>query len=178
MERANHISIAMLDDVDSNGTARSKVDAAVTPSKQPCGSTVSFHNIHYKVQLKGGTLCRRKSSPKEILVDLRLVLHTVQTSSELTPAGSLRNLSLLFSLSWIWFVMDSHIFIFSGTNAHLIRMKRRNVTSRSRRFFGGGWLSIVIRLLRWLLFWWCSHKFPRGKNKTFQARPCSLITWY
>lgn len=76
MERANHISIAMVEDIDSNGTGRSKVDAAVNQNKQACGSTVSFHNIHYKVQLKGGIFCRRKTSPKEILVDLKLVFHT------------------------------------------------------------------------------------------------------
>lgn len=76
MERANHISIAMVDDIDSNGTRRSKVDAAVDQNKQACGSTVSFHNIHYKVQLKGGMVCRRKTSPKEILMDLKSVFQT------------------------------------------------------------------------------------------------------
>lgn len=79
MERANqhrHISITMVDDIGGNGTGRSKVDAAVNQNKQPCGSTVSFHNIHYKVQLKGGMFCRRKTSPKEILVDLKLVSQT------------------------------------------------------------------------------------------------------
>lgn len=73
MERVNHISISMVDDIDSNGTGRLKVDTAVNPNQQACGSTVSFHSIHYKVQLKGGIFCRRKTSPKEILVDLKLV---------------------------------------------------------------------------------------------------------
>lgn len=80
MERANHISIAMVDDIGSNGTGRSKVGTAVNQNKQACGSTVSFHNIHYRVQLKGGMFCRRKTSPKEILVDLKLVFHTMMSN--------------------------------------------------------------------------------------------------
>lgn len=74
MERANHINIAMMDDIDVNGTSRSKVMSDIDQDKQPCGSTVSFHNIQYKVQLKGGVFCKKKTSPKEILVDLKLVL--------------------------------------------------------------------------------------------------------
>lgn len=74
MERANHINIAMMDDIDVNGTSRSKVMSDIDQNKQPCGSTVSFHNIQYKVQLKGGVFCKKKTSPKEILVDLKLVL--------------------------------------------------------------------------------------------------------
>lgn len=74
MERANHINIAMIDDIDTNGMSRSKVMSAIDQNKQPCGSTVSFHDIQYKVQLKGGVFCKRKTSPKEILVDLKLVV--------------------------------------------------------------------------------------------------------
>lgn len=82
MERANHINIAMVDDIDSNGTGRSKVDTTVERTKQPCGSTVSFHHIQYKVQMNGGIFCKRKTSPKEILVDLKLVLKTVHLLSD------------------------------------------------------------------------------------------------
>lgn len=82
MERANHINIQMVDDIDSNGTGRSKVDTAVERTKQPCGSTVSFHHIQYKVQMNGGVFCKRKTSPKEILVDLKLVLNTVYLLSD------------------------------------------------------------------------------------------------
>lgn len=80
MERANHINIAMIDDIDTNGTGRSKAVShltAVDQNKQPCGSTVSFHNIQYKVQQRGGFFCKRKSSAKEILADLKLVLPSV-----------------------------------------------------------------------------------------------------
>lgn len=77
MERANHINIAMIEDIDTNGTGRSKVNATVDQNKQPCGSTVSFHNIQYKVQQRGGFFCKRKSSTKEILADLKLVLTSV-----------------------------------------------------------------------------------------------------
>lgn len=73
MERANHINIAMIEDIGTNGTARSKVVAAMDQNKQPCGSTVSFHNIQYKVKLKSGFFCKRKTSPREILVDLKSV---------------------------------------------------------------------------------------------------------
>ena len=96
MERANHINIAMMDDIDANGTARSKVITAVEQSKQPCGSTVSFHNIHYKVQLKGGFLCQRKTNPKEILFNLKLVKQIGRALCFL-PVVSV-SLSRLFSL--------------------------------------------------------------------------------
>lgn len=77
MERANHINIAMIDDIDTNGTGRSKVITAIDQKKQQCGSTVSFHNIQYKVQLRGGFFCKMKTNTKEILVDLKLVVKTV-----------------------------------------------------------------------------------------------------
>lgn len=75
MERANHVNIAMIEDIGANGTVRSKVMAAMDQNKQPRGATVSFHNIQYKVQLKSGLLCRRKTSPREILVDLKSVVN-------------------------------------------------------------------------------------------------------
>ncbi|MEQ2207180.1 ATP-binding cassette sub- G member 2 [Xenoophorus captivus] len=34
------------------------------------GSTVSFHNIHYKVKQGGGLFCRKKATTKDILIDL------------------------------------------------------------------------------------------------------------
>lgn len=37
------------------------------------GATVSFHNIHYKVQ-QGGGCCRRKKTTKDILIDLNGIL--------------------------------------------------------------------------------------------------------
>lgn len=73
MERAGHIRVAVTDDMDINGTmAMSKVTADADRNKMPHGSTVSFHNIHYKVQLKRGFF--GKTSPKEILTDLKLVV--------------------------------------------------------------------------------------------------------
>lgn len=73
MERATHINIAMIEDTGTNGTARSKVVTALDQNKQRRGSTVSFHNIQYKVQLQSGFFCKRKTSPREILVDLKSV---------------------------------------------------------------------------------------------------------
>uniref|UniRef100_A0A671WF81 Broad substrate specificity ATP-binding cassette transporter ABCG2 n=1 Tax=Sparus aurata TaxID=8175 RepID=A0A671WF81_SPAAU len=87
MERANHVNIAMIEDIGTNGTARSKVTAAVDQNKKPCGSTVSFHNIQYKVQLKSGFLCKRKTSPREILVDLNGIMRP-GLNAILGPTGS------------------------------------------------------------------------------------------
>uniref|UniRef100_A0A8C4GWP5 Broad substrate specificity ATP-binding cassette transporter ABCG2 n=1 Tax=Dicentrarchus labrax TaxID=13489 RepID=A0A8C4GWP5_DICLA len=88
MERANHINIAMIEDIgNTNGTARSKVVTAMDQNKQPCGSTVSFHNIQYKVQLKSGFLCKRKTSAREILVDLNGIMRP-GLNAILGPTGS------------------------------------------------------------------------------------------
>ncbi|KAJ8403640.1 hypothetical protein AAFF_G00349660 [Aldrovandia affinis] len=65
-DRSNHISIPMVEDTRSNGTSRGKGGTM----KAPHGSTVSFHNIHYNVELKSGFLCKRKVTTKEILADL------------------------------------------------------------------------------------------------------------
>lgn len=73
MERANHINIAMTDSTDNNGSAGSKVTAAADRSGQPLGSTVSFHNIQYKVQLRSRIFGKEKHGWKEILTDLKLV---------------------------------------------------------------------------------------------------------
>uniref|UniRef100_A0A3B4YLZ5 ATP binding cassette subfamily G member 2 (JR blood group) n=1 Tax=Seriola lalandi dorsalis TaxID=1841481 RepID=A0A3B4YLZ5_SERLL len=56
-------------------------------SRYPCGSTVSFHNIQYKVQLKSGFFCKRKTSPKEILVDLNGIMRP-GLNAILGPTGS------------------------------------------------------------------------------------------
>uniref|UniRef100_A0A3B4YFA8 Broad substrate specificity ATP-binding cassette transporter ABCG2 n=1 Tax=Seriola lalandi dorsalis TaxID=1841481 RepID=A0A3B4YFA8_SERLL len=65
----------------------SKVITATDQNKQPCGSTVSFHNIQYKVQLKSGFFCKRKTSPKEILVDLNGIMRP-GLNAILGPTGS------------------------------------------------------------------------------------------
>jgi len=71
MERACHVNIAMIEDVSTNGLARSKTGTTAVQNKQPCGSTVSFHNIQYRVNLRSGVLCRAEISPREILVDIK-----------------------------------------------------------------------------------------------------------
>ncbi|XP_056136055.1 broad substrate specificity ATP-binding cassette transporter ABCG2-like isoform X1 [Lampris incognitus] len=85
MERASHINIAMIEDVGVNGGAKSKV--ITTMDKQLCGSTVSFHNIQYKVELKTGLLCQRKTTPREILVDLNGIMKP-GLNAILGPTGS------------------------------------------------------------------------------------------
>lgn len=74
MEQGGHINIAMVEDISTNGTAGSKTDASVDWNREPHGSTVSFHNIQYKVHQKSGFLCTKSSSTREILVDLKWVL--------------------------------------------------------------------------------------------------------
>ncbi|TNN89467.1 ATP-binding cassette sub-family G member 2 [Liparis tanakae] len=68
MEKGCHINLAMTEDVDANGTAWSKV----VPDEST-GSTVSFHNIQYKVPLRSGFFCKRKTSHREILFDLKFL---------------------------------------------------------------------------------------------------------
>ncbi|XP_028273746.1 ATP-binding cassette sub-family G member 2-like [Parambassis ranga] len=87
MERANHINIAMTEDTGTNGIKRSKVGTAMDQNKQPRGSTVSFHNIQYKVHLKSGILCKRKVTPREILMDLNGIMRP-GLNAILGPTGS------------------------------------------------------------------------------------------
>ncbi|XP_062871714.1 broad substrate specificity ATP-binding cassette transporter ABCG2 [Trichomycterus rosablanca] len=39
-----------------------------------CGATVSFHNIHYRVESRSGILCKRKTVYKDILVNLNGIM--------------------------------------------------------------------------------------------------------
>ncbi|KAG9347083.1 hypothetical protein JZ751_006010 [Albula glossodonta] len=68
-ERSKHINIPMAEYASSNGATGGQ-GANV---KSPHGSTVSFHNIHYSVDLKSGPVCKRKVTTKEILVDLKFL---------------------------------------------------------------------------------------------------------
>uniref|UniRef100_A0A8C7YDG5 Broad substrate specificity ATP-binding cassette transporter ABCG2 n=1 Tax=Oryzias sinensis TaxID=183150 RepID=A0A8C7YDG5_9TELE len=56
-------------------------------NQQPCGSTVSFHNVHYKVQLKSGPVCQRKRNPMQILMDLNGIMRP-GLNAILGPTGS------------------------------------------------------------------------------------------
>nr|XP_057923955.1 broad substrate specificity ATP-binding cassette transporter ABCG2-like [Doryrhamphus excisus]XP_057923956.1 broad substrate specificity ATP-binding cassette transporter ABCG2-like [Doryrhamphus excisus] len=42
--------------------------------QQQQGAVVSFHNIHYKITQPGGCLCRRKTTFKDILIDLNGIM--------------------------------------------------------------------------------------------------------
>ncbi|XP_066574197.1 broad substrate specificity ATP-binding cassette transporter ABCG2 [Amia ocellicauda] len=70
--KAHHTSINMTEEVSTNGN--SVRTFPTQDNKAPQGSTVSFHNIHYKLDLKTGPLCRRKTSTKEILNDLNGIM--------------------------------------------------------------------------------------------------------
>uniref|UniRef100_A0AAX7SFS9 Broad substrate specificity ATP-binding cassette transporter ABCG2 n=1 Tax=Astatotilapia calliptera TaxID=8154 RepID=A0AAX7SFS9_ASTCA len=85
--KTSHINIAMIEDIGTNGMAVSKVGTGVDGTKQRCGSTVSFHNIQYKVQQQSGFLCKRKILSKEILVDLNGIMRP-GLNAILGPTGS------------------------------------------------------------------------------------------
>ncbi|KAM6939774.1 broad substrate specificity ATP-binding cassette transporter ABCG2d [Xenentodon cancila] len=87
MERSSHINIAMTEDASANGTARSNAGASVEWNQQPCGSTVSFHNVHYKVQQKSGFVCKESTSPRKILGDLNGIMRP-GLNAILGPTGS------------------------------------------------------------------------------------------
>ncbi|XP_046901590.1 broad substrate specificity ATP-binding cassette transporter ABCG2d isoform X3 [Hypomesus transpacificus] len=87
MERANHINIAMTDDPTTNGMPKSKVIFTVDKSWQPMGAVVSFHDIQYKVVVKSGPLCKRKVTPRGILVDLNGMMRP-GLNAILGPTGS------------------------------------------------------------------------------------------
>uniref|UniRef100_A0A8C8I1T6 ABC transporter domain-containing protein n=1 Tax=Oncorhynchus tshawytscha TaxID=74940 RepID=A0A8C8I1T6_ONCTS len=58
--------ILVMEDRGTNGSLESTGTA-----KSPQGSTVSFHNVHYKVTQRSGCLCiKRKTTTKDILIDL------------------------------------------------------------------------------------------------------------
>ncbi|KAK5926186.1 hypothetical protein CgunFtcFv8_021778 [Champsocephalus gunnari] len=86
MERANHINIAMIEDIGTNGTVGSKVAPGAEQSPKR-GSTVSFHNVGYRVQLQSGFVCRRKTSHREILLDLNGIMRP-GLNAILGPTGS------------------------------------------------------------------------------------------
>ncbi|KAL4618171.1 ATP-binding cassette sub-family G member 2-like [Arapaima gigas] len=69
----NHVDITMEEGIRSNGNSK-EPGATSKSAKSPYGSNVSFHNIHYKVTLKSGPLCKRKVTTKEILVDLNGIM--------------------------------------------------------------------------------------------------------
>ncbi|XP_051983209.1 broad substrate specificity ATP-binding cassette transporter ABCG2d [Xyrauchen texanus] len=69
-----------------NGMARSKV-ITMEAIRQHHGATVSFHSIHYRVEQKTGSLCRKKTFHKEILVDLNGIMRP-GLNAILGPTGS------------------------------------------------------------------------------------------
>ncbi|KAK9540518.1 hypothetical protein VZT92_002965 [Zoarces viviparus] len=83
--RGCHINIGLTEDDGTNGMA--KAATAADQKKPPSGSTMSFHNIQYKVQQKSGLLCKRKTSPREILFDLNGIMRP-GLNAILGPTGS------------------------------------------------------------------------------------------
>ena len=75
IEKVGHINVAMLDDISPKNGLKGPTStlSSVEQGKQACSSTVSFHNIQYKVQLKNSFFCIGENSrvTREILVDLK-----------------------------------------------------------------------------------------------------------
>ncbi|XP_071019973.1 broad substrate specificity ATP-binding cassette transporter ABCG2-like [Oncorhynchus clarkii lewisi] len=68
MSQPLNSQIPGMEDTKTNGTP--KYESTGT-AKSLQGSTVSFHNIHYKVTQRSGCLCiKRKTTTKDILIDL------------------------------------------------------------------------------------------------------------
>lgn len=67
-ENQTHISI-MMSDSSINGIPNRK-QSSQDPSVSG-GTTVTFHNICYRVKVKSGFICCRKTIDKEILRDIK-----------------------------------------------------------------------------------------------------------
>ncbi|CAL8331717.1 unnamed protein product [Lota lota] len=91
IEKVGHINVTMLDDIGhTNGlVGPNSTFNSMKQAKQTCSSTVSFHNIQYKVQLKNSLFCTGKNSrvTREILVDLNGVMRP-GLNAILGPTGS------------------------------------------------------------------------------------------
>ncbi|XP_076004157.1 broad substrate specificity ATP-binding cassette transporter ABCG2d [Genypterus blacodes] len=74
-----------MEDIRINGVDGSKVITSTDQTKQPCGSIVSFHNIHYKVLQNTGFFC--KTTSRDILVNLNGIMKP-GLNAILGPTGS------------------------------------------------------------------------------------------
>ncbi len=70
------ITVQMTGVRDLNNESRTPVYTRMSFSSPKRGATVSFHNINYSVKMKSGFLCKRKVTQKNILVELKWVLHS------------------------------------------------------------------------------------------------------
>uniref|UniRef100_A0AAY4ANT2 ABC transporter domain-containing protein n=1 Tax=Denticeps clupeoides TaxID=299321 RepID=A0AAY4ANT2_9TELE len=63
-------------EVSTQGNMEDMANHVVTSrtSKPQQGAVVSFHNINYKVQLKSGSLCKGKTTTRDILLDLNGIM--------------------------------------------------------------------------------------------------------
>uniref|UniRef100_A0A9J7Y4K6 Broad substrate specificity ATP-binding cassette transporter ABCG2 n=1 Tax=Cyprinus carpio carpio TaxID=630221 RepID=A0A9J7Y4K6_CYPCA len=74
------------EETGKNGMSGSNVIAMELIKKQH-GATVSFHSIRYRVEQKSGSICRRTTVHKEILVDLNGIMRP-GLNAILGPTGS------------------------------------------------------------------------------------------
>ncbi|KAJ3615119.1 hypothetical protein NHX12_018687 [Muraenolepis orangiensis] len=86
-ESVGHVNVAMLDDLGrTNGLARPASVTVEQQATQTCSSTVSFHNIQYKIRMKNGFFSAGWTT-REILVDLNGVMRP-GLNAILGPTGS------------------------------------------------------------------------------------------
>ncbi|XP_066527286.1 broad substrate specificity ATP-binding cassette transporter ABCG2 isoform X2 [Hoplias malabaricus] len=57
-----------------NGKLALKASSSSSSSSFRRGATVSFHKIHYAVEMRSGLLCKRKVTHKDILIDLNGIM--------------------------------------------------------------------------------------------------------
>uniref|UniRef100_A0AAR2LYE4 ABC transporter domain-containing protein n=1 Tax=Pygocentrus nattereri TaxID=42514 RepID=A0AAR2LYE4_PYGNA len=64
-----------LPNVGSSGNGKLELSASsFSSSSSRHGATVSFHKIHYAVEMKSGWLCKRKVTHKDILIDINGIM--------------------------------------------------------------------------------------------------------
>ncbi|KAL0157496.1 hypothetical protein M9458_002574, partial [Cirrhinus mrigala] len=63
------VQMTTVDD-QNNNVPRTKLSTSMSSSSAKRGATVSFHNINYSVKMNSGSLCKRKVTKKNILIEL------------------------------------------------------------------------------------------------------------
>ncbi|RXN08400.1 ATP-binding cassette sub-family G member 2-like protein [Labeo rohita] len=80
------VQMTTVDD-QNNNVSRTKVSTSMSSSSAKRGAIVSFHNINYSVKMKSGSLCKRKVTKKNILVELNGIMRP-GLNAILGPTGS------------------------------------------------------------------------------------------
>ncbi|KAL1249214.1 hypothetical protein QQF64_020219 [Cirrhinus molitorella] len=71
----------------NNNMSGTKVSTIMSSSSPKQGATVSFHNINYSVKMRTGSMCKRKATKKNILIELNGIMRP-GLNAILGPTGS------------------------------------------------------------------------------------------